>query len=213
MHALEYTFNLYSQVWRHGLARAIIVDSVRESEYKQYDYLKGQMNWKKIATMTRGSHYIHHFMVLNILYQLSYNTQRKLIIRHRNRQVFSCTRQTLKKKHNKKRPYVIDTWLTSILKREVIFKFFCISVISSVYMWLAGKYVSMKQLGLITMCRKILNVCHDNFFLTYCNVHMLQVQWGSRDSSLSASQRASSECFEWRKEWVNEWMCTQSSEG
>lgn len=44
MHALEYTFNLYSQVWRHGLARAIIVDSVRESEYKQYDYLKGQMN-------------------------------------------------------------------------------------------------------------------------------------------------------------------------
>lgn len=33
--------------------------------------------------MTRGSHYIHPFMVLNILYQLSYNTQQKLIIRHR----------------------------------------------------------------------------------------------------------------------------------
>lgn len=35
--------------------------------------------------MTRGSHYIHPFMVLNILYQLSYNTQQKLIIRHRKR--------------------------------------------------------------------------------------------------------------------------------
>ena len=91
------TFNLYSQVWRHGLARAIIVDSVRESEYKQYDYLKGQMNWKKNCDHDTRKPLHSSFHGLNILYQLSYNTQRKLIIRHRNRQVFSCTRQTLKK--------------------------------------------------------------------------------------------------------------------
>lgn len=35
--------------------------------------------------MTRGSHYIHLFMVLNILYQLNHSPRWKLLIRHRKR--------------------------------------------------------------------------------------------------------------------------------
>lgn len=60
---------------------------------------------KKIQTMTQGSHYIHLFMVLNILYQLNYNTWRKLLIRHRKCKYLAVTRQTF----SFSKPYVIDT--------------------------------------------------------------------------------------------------------
>lgn len=55
--------------------------------------------------MTQGSHYIQLFMVLNILYQLNYNTRRKLLIRHRKRKYLAVPG----KHFLFKSPYVIDT--------------------------------------------------------------------------------------------------------
>lgn len=83
--------------------------------------LKRTNELKTIQTMTWGSYYIHLFMVLNILYQLSYNTRRKFLIRDRK-----CKYLTVPSKHWKNKPYVIDTWLTSITyKRSISLNFLC----------------------------------------------------------------------------------------